>query len=204
MAHQLHVPFQIFGAFLAWETRHVSIPALNDSRHVGLSVYNVAIMCICGAAVALVLVDHQDAMFLIIGKIRVLPTLRNVNSKSRKIVSNLSKKISGVFVMFCTTATLWLVFVPKMLELRRNPGGSIDKRFRPTLRPMSKTRRDSSASELESKLKDVKSLNSKYRKTLLEKESELQVSFLLTETYHAHFTFSIKESTHLSGITGKT
>ncbi|CAG9861204.1 unnamed protein product [Phyllotreta striolata] len=137
----------IFGAFLAWETRHVSIPALNDSRHVGLSVYNVAIMCICGAAVALVLVDHQDAMFLII----------------------------GVFVMFCTTATLWLVFVPKMLELRRNPAGSIDKRFRPTLRPMSKTRRDSSASELESKIKDVKSLNSKYRKTLLDKESELQM-----------------------------
>ncbi|XP_074026601.1 gamma-aminobutyric acid type B receptor subunit 2 isoform X2 [Leptinotarsa decemlineata] len=137
----------IFGAFLAWETRHVSIPALNDSRHVGLSVYNVAIMCICGAAVALVLVDHQDAMFLII----------------------------GVFVMFCTTATLWLVFVPKMLELRRNPGGPVDKRFRPTLRPMSKTRRDSSVSELETKLKDVKGLNSKYRKTLLDKESELQM-----------------------------
>ncbi|XP_057667977.1 gamma-aminobutyric acid type B receptor subunit 2 isoform X1 [Diorhabda carinulata] len=137
----------IFGAFLAWETRHVSIPALNDSRHVGLSVYNVAIMCICGAAVALVLVDHQDAMFLII----------------------------GVFVMFCTTATLWLVFVPKLLELRRNPAGSIDKRFRPTLRPMSKTRRDSSVSELETKIKDVKSLNSKYRKTLLDKESELQM-----------------------------
>lgn len=139
---------QIFGAFLAWETRHVSIPALNDSRHVGLSVYNVAIMCICGAAVALVLVDHQDAMFLII----------------------------GVFVMFCTTATLWLVFVPKLVELKRNPGGCIDKRIRATLRPMgSKTRRDSSASELESRLKEVKSCNSKYRKTLLEKETELQM-----------------------------
>ncbi|XP_022907049.1 gamma-aminobutyric acid type B receptor subunit 2 [Onthophagus taurus] len=138
----------IFGAFLAWETRHVSIPALNDSRHVGLSVYNVAIMCICGAAVALVLVDHQDAMFLII----------------------------GVFVIFCTTATLWLVFVPKMVELKRNPGGSIDKRFRPTLRPMSKTgRRDSSASELESKMKEVKAINSKFRKTLLDKENELQL-----------------------------
>lgn len=137
----------IFGAFLAWETRHVSIPALNDSRHVGLSVYNVAIMCICGAAVALVLVDHQDAMFLII----------------------------GVFVLFCTTATLWLVFVPKIVELKRNPAGSIDKRCRATLRPMSKTRRDSSVSELESKMKDVKLLNSKYRKTLVEKESELQM-----------------------------
>lgn len=83
----------------------------------------------------------------------------------------------GVFVLFCTTATLWLVFVPKMLELRRNPGGSIDKRFRPTLRPMSKTRRDSSVSELESKMKDVKCLNSKYRKILLDKESELQVRY---------------------------
>lgn len=59
---------------MAWETRHVSIPALNDSRHVGLSVYNVAIMCIMGAAVALVLVDHQDAMFLIIGKILKMHT----------------------------------------------------------------------------------------------------------------------------------
>ncbi|XP_017778907.1 PREDICTED: gamma-aminobutyric acid type B receptor subunit 2 [Nicrophorus vespilloides] len=138
----------IFGAFLAWETRHVSIPALNDSRHVGLSVYNVAIMCICGAAVALVLVDHQDAMFLII----------------------------GVFVMFCTTATLWLVFVPKMVELKRNPGGSIDKRIRATLRPMgSKTRRDSNASEMESRMKEVKANNSRYRKTLLDRESELQV-----------------------------
>lgn len=77
--------------------------------------------------------------------------------------------------MFCTTATLWLVFVPKMVELKRNPGGSIDKRIRATLRPMSKTRRDSSVSELESKMKEVKSLNSKYRKTLVEKESELQV-----------------------------
>lgn len=77
--------------------------------------------------------------------------------------------------MFCTTATLWLVFVPKMVELRRNPGGSIDKRIRATLRPMSKTRRDSSVSELETKLKDVKALNSKYRKTLLDKESELQM-----------------------------
>lgn len=77
--------------------------------------------------------------------------------------------------MFCTTATLWLVFVPKLVELKRNPGGSIDKRIRATLRPMSKTRRDSSATELEHRLKEVKANNSKYRKTLLEKESELQV-----------------------------
>lgn len=65
-----------------------------------------------------------------------------------------------------------------MVELKRNPGGSIDKRFRPTLRPSSKTRRDSSVSELESKMKEVKAVNSKFRKTLLEKESELQVEII--------------------------
>lgn len=76
-----------------------------------------------------------------------------------------------------------------MLELRRNPGGSIDKRFRPTLRPMSKTRRDSSVSELESKMKDVKCLNSKYRKILLDKESELQVGkgFILEKVLSLRF-----------------
>lgn len=77
---------QIFGAFLAWETRHVSIPALNDSKHIGLSVYNVLIMCIMGAAIALVLSDHKDAVFVL---------------------------IAG-FIIFCTTGTLCLVFVPKV------------------------------------------------------------------------------------------
>lgn len=76
----------IFGAFLAWETRHVSIPALNDSKHVGMSVYNCVIMCVMGAAIALVLSDRKDAVFILI----------------------------SLFIIFCTTATLCLVFVPKV------------------------------------------------------------------------------------------
>jgi hypothetical protein len=76
----------IFGAFLAWETRNVSIPALNDSKHVGMSVYNVFIMCVMGAAIALVLSDQKDAVFILI----------------------------SIFIIFCTTATLILVFVPKV------------------------------------------------------------------------------------------
>ena len=78
---------QIFGAFLAWETRHVSIPALNDSKYVGMSVYNVVIMCITGAAISIVLADKQDAMFIML----------------------------AVFIIFCSTATLCLVFVPKVI-----------------------------------------------------------------------------------------
>lgn len=44
-------------------------------------------MCIMGAAIALVLSDRKDAMFVII----------------------------SLFIIFCTTATLCLVFVPKVI-----------------------------------------------------------------------------------------
>lgn len=58
------------------------------------------------------------------------------------------------------------------MELRRNPQGSIDKRIRATLRPMSKTRRESS--EMEEHFKHAKTTNQKYRKLLQEKDNELQ------------------------------
>lgn len=77
---------QIFGAFLAWETRHVSIPALNDSKYVGMSVYNVVLMCIMGAAISFVLSDQQNYSFGII----------------------------SIFILFCSTITVCLVFVPKV------------------------------------------------------------------------------------------
>ncbi|XP_029660696.1 gamma-aminobutyric acid type B receptor subunit 2 isoform X2 [Formica exsecta] len=136
----------IFGAFLAWETRHVSIPALNDSKYVGMSVYNVVIMCVTGAAISFVLTDKQDAMFIML----------------------------AVFIIFCSTATLCLVFIPKVIELRRNPQGAINKRTRATLRPMLKIRRDSTVSEIDERLKEAKLANKKFRKQLLQKDSELQ------------------------------
>lgn len=82
---------QAFGIFLAWETRHVSIPALNDSKYIGMSVYNVVIMCVIGAGLSFVLRDQQDAAFVII----------------------------SIFIIFCSTATLCLVFVPKVRHGRR-------------------------------------------------------------------------------------
>ena len=44
----------------------MQIPALNDSKYVGMSVYNVAIMCILGVAVSFVLKDELNASFIII------------------------------------------------------------------------------------------------------------------------------------------
>jgi len=89
----------LFGAFLAWETRNVQIPALNDSKYVGMSLYNVTIMCVLGVAISAVLDEQKNASFAII----------------------------SIFIIFCTTATLCLVFVPKLIELRRNPHGAPSK-----------------------------------------------------------------------------
>ena len=77
---------QIFGCFLAWETRQVSIPALNDSKYIGMSVYNVVIMCIAGAATSFVIRDQVNASFTIM----------------------------GLCIIFCTSITLGLVFLPKV------------------------------------------------------------------------------------------
>lgn len=66
----------------------MQIPALNDSKYVGMSLYNVGIMCVLGVAVNFVLQDHQNASFIII----------------------------SIFIIFCTTGTLCLVFVPKVTQ----------------------------------------------------------------------------------------
>lgn len=45
----------IFGCFLAWETRAVNVPALNDSKYIGMCVYNVVVMSVIGVSLAFIL-----------------------------------------------------------------------------------------------------------------------------------------------------
>jgi len=33
----------LFGCFLAWETRAVNVPALNDSKYIGIAVYAIVV-----------------------------------------------------------------------------------------------------------------------------------------------------------------
>lgn len=82
----------LFGVFLAWETRHVNIPALNDSRYVGMSVYNVVILSVVGVPAALMIEQAQNATF----------------------------GLTAFFIIFCTTVTLCLVFVPKVRKTIAN------------------------------------------------------------------------------------
>jgi len=78
----------LFGIFLAWETRNVSIPALNDSSYIGWSVYNVAVLSIIGAIVAFAMdgSKHYEAPYAIL----------------------------SLCLILCTSVTLLLVFVPKV------------------------------------------------------------------------------------------
>ncbi|RMX44624.1 hypothetical protein pdam_00002738 [Pocillopora damicornis] len=80
----------LFGAFLAWETRKVHIPALNDSKLIGLSVYNVIIPCILVIPILGVVADRPNIQF----------------------------SLSSFLTIFSTSFTLSLVFVPKIMFLR--------------------------------------------------------------------------------------
>lgn len=78
----------IFGVFLAWETRNVTYPSLNDSKNIGLAVYNV-FMFSCLAIVTEFVVTYPPLQILVVRCI--------------------------VFVG--TTSTISLLFVPKILRL---------------------------------------------------------------------------------------
>ncbi|KAI1289285.1 Gamma-aminobutyric acid type B receptor subunit 2 [Halotydeus destructor] len=134
-----------FGIFLAWETRHVSIPALNDSKYIGMSTYNVVIMCTIGVGLSFVLRDQQDAAFVII----------------------------SIFIIFCSTTTLCLVFLPKLIELKRNPDAG-DRRVRATLKPFKSSKKDSDEMELHARIKVVNDENCRQRQRLKEKTYELE------------------------------
>ncbi|KAK7466024.1 hypothetical protein BaRGS_00037425 [Batillaria attramentaria] len=92
----------LFGLFLAWETRKIQVEALNDSKYIGMCVYNMAVVCIVGVPVS----------FLI---------------NNDYYVGNYA--ISCLFIILGDTITLCFVFVPKMYAIYHNPSGEVDVRF---------------------------------------------------------------------------
>ncbi|KAJ8044811.1 Gamma-aminobutyric acid type B receptor subunit 2 [Holothuria leucospilota] len=85
----------IFGVFLAWETRKVNIPALNDSKLIGLCVYNVVLLSAISVGVKLVLTTDPSMSFLF---------------------------TSGILI-FATTVVLGIIFIPKMISVIQYPEG---------------------------------------------------------------------------------
>lgn len=102
----------IFGLFLAYETRSMkgntvfyscleiliiflypydlfSVRFINDSRYVGMSIYNVVVLCLITAPVSLVISSQADASFAFV----------------------------TAALVFCCFLSMALIFVPKVIAL---------------------------------------------------------------------------------------
>ncbi len=64
----------------------MNVPALNDSKYIGMAVYNVVLMSVLGVSLSFILAERKNESFCLI----------------------------SIFIIFCTTLTLSLVFVPKV------------------------------------------------------------------------------------------
>ncbi|CAH3111185.1 unnamed protein product [Pocillopora meandrina] len=80
------------GLFLAWETRHVSFPSLNDSKYIGMSVYNVVIMSLINVP-----------LYYVVGE-------AHIQARYALIATTLN---------FISTFTLLVLFVPKIAKIMR-------------------------------------------------------------------------------------
>lgn len=88
-SHIFIFTFQIFGLFLAYETRSLKVKQINDSRYVGMSIYNVVILCLITAPVAMVIDTQQDASYAFV----------------------------ALAIVFCCFLSMALIFVPKVNNL---------------------------------------------------------------------------------------
>ncbi|GFO30147.1 gamma-aminobutyric acid type b receptor subunit 2, partial [Plakobranchus ocellatus] len=70
--------------------------------HIGLCVYNVAVVCIIGVPLGFIISDE--------------------NFEGRYVIKSL-------FVILCTTVILCIVFLPKIYSVYRDPSGDVEIRF---------------------------------------------------------------------------
>ncbi|XP_067625917.1 gamma-aminobutyric acid type B receptor subunit 2 isoform X2 [Eurosta solidaginis] len=79
----------VVGVYMAWETRHVTIPALNDSQYIGVSVYLVVITSAIVVVLANLISERVTLAFITITSL----------------------------ILASTTATLCLSFIPKLNDI---------------------------------------------------------------------------------------
>ncbi|XP_021935592.1 gamma-aminobutyric acid type B receptor subunit 1 isoform X2 [Zootermopsis nevadensis] len=91
----------VFGLFLAYETRSIKVKQINDSRYVGMSIYNVVVLCLITAPVTMVIASQQDASFAFV----------------------------ALAVIFCCFLSMALIFVPKVIEVIRHPRDKAESKY---------------------------------------------------------------------------
>lgn len=82
----------IVGLYMAWETRHVNISALNDSKYIGISVYSVVITSTSVVVIGTIISERATLAYI---------------------------TITGL-ILIATTSTLCLLFLPKIIAIRSN------------------------------------------------------------------------------------
>ncbi|XP_015186034.1 PREDICTED: gamma-aminobutyric acid type B receptor subunit 1 isoform X2 [Polistes dominula] len=93
----------VFGLFLAYETRSIKVKQINDSRYVGMSIYNVVVLCLITAPVTMVIASQQDASFAFV----------------------------ALAIIFCCFLSMALIFVPKVIEVIRHPRDKAESKYNP-------------------------------------------------------------------------
>ncbi|KAF6204850.1 hypothetical protein GE061_019013 [Apolygus lucorum] len=93
----------VFGLFLAYETRSIKVKQINDSRYVGMSIYNVVVLCLITAPVTMVIASQQDASFTFV----------------------------SLALIFCCFLSMALIFVPKVIEVIRHPRDKAESKYNP-------------------------------------------------------------------------
>ncbi len=63
-----------FGCFLAWETKKVTIPALNDSHNIGMCIYNVVVLSVISVTLPLVLQTQITLNYILTSVLLILGT----------------------------------------------------------------------------------------------------------------------------------
>ena len=81
--------------YLAYETRHVHIEELNDSRSIGISIYNTIILSGFGLLASFAVKSDSSMHYLLLTAIKV----------------------------FCVAITICVIFLPKIAQLYKDPEG---------------------------------------------------------------------------------
>ncbi|CEO95958.1 unnamed protein product (mitochondrion) [Plasmodiophora brassicae] len=106
----------LLGSFLAFRTRHVNIPALNDSKQIGIAIYTTGLICcIVIPVLSFIQVDQPDATFL----------------------------MSSAAIVFLAVSTLATLFVPKIVAVYTGTADAQTKTVVKTSLPKDTTKPDS-------------------------------------------------------------
>ncbi|GAB6027300.1 Metabotropic GABA-B receptor subtype 3A [Chamberlinius hualienensis] len=88
----------VVGVYMAWETRNVKIPALNDSQYIGMNVYNVVLTSVIVVVMANLIPERKTLAFLTVTSL----------------------------ILASTSTTLCLLFLPKIHTLLKSSNANED------------------------------------------------------------------------------